>query len=282
MPSESLTTIILSSFENTSTDKFRVAKRFPTPYTSKHDEIGLQSVSLYNSWFNISPSFNNQTCSYIWTDGIKYDVTLPAGSYTLDNISEYLQFAMVQNKHYLLDQNKQNVYYLKLEINPVYYSVVLTVSPLPTVLPTGWSYPLGATWTVGNGLVPRFVLGSNNFYKLIGFPENGTFPSTTQTTIQQITSTTSPIISPITSINIACNWVNDNRFNTMPNIIGSFIPDAGTGELISKTPPFLSMYPVTQNQYTGIEITFLDQEFRPLMLNDTNQIQIELALKTEY
>jgi hypothetical protein len=68
----------------------------------------------------------------------------------------------------------------------------------------------------------------------------------------------------------------------MPNIIGSFIPDAGTGELISKTPPFLSMYPVTQNQYTGIEITFLDQEFRPLLLNDTDQIQIELALRTTY
>jgi len=275
-------TIILSSFENTSTDSFRIAKRFPTPYTSKYDEIGLQSVSLYNSWFNITPTFNNQSCSYIWTDGTTNIVTLTPGSYTLDNISEYIQFVMTQNKHYLIDNNGNSVFYLRMEVNPVYYSVVLTLTPLPTTLPSGWSLPSGVSWTLGNGQTPRFVTNASNFNKLIGFAASTTFPASVQTTAQQFNSTLTPIISPITAVNLACNWVNDNRFNSMPNIIGSFIPDNSTGNLISYTPPILSMYPVTQNQYSGIEVSFLDQEFRPLILNDVNQIQIMLALKTHF
>jgi len=280
MSNQSATSLILSPGDGltTSINTPQLRKVFPSTYVSKgNDRIGLLSLDMYYSWFNLTQVFNNLTASYIWNDGVSYPIAYDPGFYLVFNLNQYLQNNVMYGfGHYLLDDKQLPVYFIKMEINPIYYSVSLTVTPLPTVLPPGWSNPNNVLL---NGKPPQLVVSNNNWGNLIGFSA-GAYPATQAVTATPtiINSTFSPVVSPITNINVLCSWVNDTRFTSKPSAIGSFVPNTTFGSLINYQPTILSLYDVIPKLYTGIEISFVDQEFRPLVINDLSQIQVNLTL----
>jgi hypothetical protein len=256
--------IILSSVENIAPERNKLTLRFPTNYVSRGDSIGLVSLSMYYSFFNLTATFNNLSCSYTWTDGVVYPVLFPAGFYSVDDLSGFIQFVMHANDHYLLDENSNPVYYFKMEINLIYYTVTATFTPIPTVLPYGWTNPKNITLS---GTSPQLNTLNNNWGRLIGFPASSVYP---------------PIRVPVsTRINVSCSWINDTRFSRFSSIIASFVPSGNFGGLISYSPPVLSSYQVPDNSYREITITFLDQNNNALQLQDNKQIQVTLSLKSK-
>jgi len=229
---------------------------------------------MYYSWNNVSSQFDNLNCSYVWTNGISYPVVFPEGNYSVNDLSGYLQFVMFNNGHYLLDNNGKPVYYLSFVVNPVYYTVTLTCSLVPAVLPSGYTNPNAVTLNK----VPQLVTGTNSWAKLIGFANSSSFPATLSNVPAQFNSTLIPEISPVTEVNVLCNWVNDSRFSQYPSVIDTFVPDVGSGQLISYKPPVVMSYPVSGATYTGIVVEFVDQEYRPLQIKDRNQMQVRLEL----
>ena len=270
--------IVLNSKQNILKDSVnKIGIRFPNPYQSDEDKLSLVSLSMYYSWNNVSSHFDNLSCSYVWTNGVNYPVVFPEGNYSVNDLSGYLQMVMFNNGHYLLDGNGKPVYYLSFIVNPVYYTITLTCSLVPAILPSGYTNPNAVVLNK----VPQLVTGTNNWAKLIGFVNNASFPATLSNVPAQFNSTLIPEISPVTEVNVICDWVSDSRFSHFPSVIDTFVPDVGSGQLINYKPPVVMSYPVNSGTYSGITLEFVDQEYRPLQIKDRNQMQIRLELKTK-
>ena len=270
--------IILTSGDNTSTQTNTITFNLPVPYISDgNDTISLATLSLYNSWYNLTSVFNNLTVAYK-LNGTTYNITFPPGSYQVTDLNAFIQLQMKNNNHYLVDNNGNNVYFISLQLNPVYYCVTLTCTPIPSSLPIGWTNPGSCPLT---GFTPLLLTDNSNWPILIGFAQNGTFPAVQQSTIYQVNSTLIPQITPITSINATCSWVNSSKFSRKYNVIQSFTSSGYTsGQLISFYPPALLFYKVVPGNYSNISVSFIDQLGRSLQMNDTSQIQIILILRS--
>lgn len=272
--------VLITSATNESTATNEVTFRFPVPFESSNgDQVSLSFLSMYYSWYNCTASFNNLSFSYVWTDGVTYPVNMPEGFYQVSDLNGYLHFQMKANNHYLVDANGNEVYYLNLSLNSVYYKVTLNAVAIPnSTLPTGYTNP-GSV--VLNGKVPQLVVSAaNNWGNLIGFAP-GSYPATLSTVATDFNSTVTPVISPVTQVNVGCNMVNFNKFQRNASIIHSFSPNVQYLSMIQFTPPNLLSYPICKDNYRTVTISFYDQSMKPLGLVDRTGIQVNLVLKLQ-
>jgi hypothetical protein len=252
---------------------------FPQPYSSTNEQIALESLSIYYSWNNLTTTFNNlQGASYVWPgDGQTYNVVFPEGIYTGSDINGYIQFTMKGHGHYLLDSTSSEVYYLNFTVNPILYGYTLTLTPVPTSLPVGYSNPGGMTFPVSTATPQLVVSPSTNWYKLLGY-RPATYPPTPSDIPMNYNSTLIPIKSPITHVNVLCDWVNDSRFTMNSSCISSFIPNVQSGALISFSPP-PAFYNIDPKVYTSITVRLTDQSGNPLVIKDYERVIFNLIIK---
>lgn len=244
-------------------------------------KIAVSSVSVYYSWFNISASLGNNTYQFIWTDGsgsATYTVTMPDGFYTVSELNSYLQFVCVTNGLYLVDGSGNYVYYLEFVENPSRYAVGFNSYPFPTALPAGYTNPSGLLFPAVAS-TPQLVIQNNDFQNIIGFTA-GTYPTAIQATNYSVISSFTPQITPIQSVILACNLVN-NQYSNPPTVIYSFSPsNTQFGSLINSAPNELAFIDIQDGIYANIDVQFLDQTFQPISLNDTNLVIILLVKET--
>lgn len=256
--------------------------------TFSNDQIAVASISIYFSWFNITSAttyskYNNNAYQYIWTDAggsTTYNVVMPDGYYEVADLNAYLQYTMVQNGHYLIDGGGEFVYYLEMVVNPTYYGVQVNAYPLPTALPMGWSNPAGIVFPAVASTPQLIVLPTNNFGTVIGF-NAGTYPPAIQATKYSVLSQQAPQITPINSIIMTCNLLN-NIYSNPNTLLYSFNP-SGTrfGELISINAPQFAFVDILDGQYTDFQIQFFDQNLNRIYINDANIVVLLVIGKKE-
>lgn len=176
--------------------------KFNSTQTFNRAKIGLQSFSTYYSWFNITSKLNNNSFTYTWVDNTVNTVSLADGFYSVADINNALINAMVLNTHFLINSQGSNVYYLLVAVNSVRYAIEITSNPVPVTLPSGWSMPSGATWSLPSpAATPQLTVpSSNNFGSLIGFSA-ATYPASQQATIYSIVSNSPPpVITPVSNV----------------------------------------------------------------------------------
>lgn len=274
---------------NTLNDTYKYS--FPNgAVTFYHDQICVASISIYFSWFNISSAntnsrYNNNEYLYTWTDGTgtnTYTVVMPDGYYEIADLNAFLQYTMVQNGHYLVDAAGDFVYYLEMVVNPTYYGVQVNSFPLSTSLPAGFTNPAGVTFPAVASTPQLIISPTNNFGTVIGF-QAGTYPAVIQATNYSVLSQVAPQITPINSIIMTCNLLNNTYAN--PNtLLYSFTP-AGTrfGELISIQVPQFAFVDILDGQYTDFQIQFLDQNLNRINIQDPNVVVLlAIARKEQY
>jgi hypothetical protein len=242
---------------------------------SKGFDVALQSLSMYYSWPNISASQGNNTFSYIW-QGVTTNVTIPTGFYTIAELNSYLQFIMVSNSQYLIDSTGNYVYYLEITTNSTLYSIQINAYPIPTALPVGYTAPPGWPGYPAVAETPQFVVPNTNFTNLIGFAA-GTYPPVVQATTYSATSSFTPQVSPTSSVFILVNLIN-NKYGIPNTILYNFTPTVGYGSSISIMPPYLIYSAVQEGNYNSIRVSFVDQNFQPLNVLDSNLV-ILLAIR---
>ena len=281
-------TLILNStnvVSNTFNDTYTY--RFPAGAVEfKNDQVAVSAVNLFYSWYNINQrTYNNNAFTYTWVDGTTHTVSYPDGGYyTVEELNAYFQSVMFGNKHYLINSITGDIlYYLELITNAVFYSIQINAFAVPTVLPTGYAIPAGATWTLP--LTPKTpqltILNNNAFGELIGFT-SGTYPPTIQTTTYSVLSTITPQISPVSSLIMQCTLLN-NKYSNPSTLLFSFAPNTTFGSLITVQPPELSFVDIQDGQYTDFTITFKDQLLRTVDINDENVvIMLTIRNKFEY
>jgi hypothetical protein len=246
----------------------------------ENESVSLAELTLYNSFYNITSSstgsmYNNNTFQYIWIDGTVVNVMLPDGAYEIKDINAYLISVMTNNKHYLLNASGEYIYYLDMSISTTQYVIILTTYVLPSVLPSGWSLPSGATWSL-SAITPQFTIlpsSSNNFYKIIGFSA-GTYPSTPQSSDYNVSSDLVPQVSPVSSIYLTLDIAN-NPCSIPSTFVYCFTTgDSKFGSAISIRVPSYLWVPLQDGAFKNVSISFIDQNLQPIYLRDTNLVVI--------
>ena len=194
---------------------------------------------------------------------------------------------MIANGYYLINASGANVYYLQLTINTNLNNAQLNVYPVPTTLPSGYSYGATGTWgqaSVGSlpttaNQVPQMITLANNFGKLIGFASSTSFPSsTTSSSTVSITSSLVPQITPVQSIYAGCSLVR-NIYANPTNILCNIPITSIYGTNIIYNPPSFSFLPILNGNLPSFQVIFYDQLFNQLPIVDTN-LTVNLLIET--
>jgi hypothetical protein len=259
--------IILSSYNTVNPSKNVLNLPLPFPVHFEKQEVALANVFIYYSWSNVSSTYSNTQCQYTF-NGSTYTVNFPAGFYQVSDLNAFIQSQMYSAGQYLLDQNGNPVYYLSIVSNYVYYSNTLTCTPIPSSLPTGYTNPNNITLS---GVSPQLIVNQAGWGSLIGFA-TGTYPASPSSTTYQSNGTLVPQISPTTTVNVNCNLVNNNRFNSYPQSIYTFSANTTYGSQIQIVPYQLIYYPVLDGWFNSITITLTDQNNVALTNVDPNLV----------
>jgi hypothetical protein len=251
-------------------------KRFFTSNKTFHNKkVALQSLSLYNSFFNISAANNN---NYITFDflGSTYIHTFDDGYYSVDDINYALQKTMIANKTYVNSANGSNVFFLELATNSVRYGIQINAYAIPIsadATTRGYTKPTGATWSYPvTAQTPTITFGSQ-FGSIIG-QAAGTYPTDT-TQDSGTVSTFSPQLSVVNSLLLTCNLVSSDEIPH--NSFFSFGLNAEYGKQLEVNPyPFWKE--IKNGSYQFVEIHIYDQN---LVIQDLYDVDGNITLAIE-
>lgn len=252
---------------------------FPgAPKFLRGTKVALVSASLYYSWYSITAAIGNNTFSYTFptfAGSITIAVTIPDGFYTIPQLNSFLQFTFISNGHYLVDASGDYVYYAQFSENPALYAVQFDSFPVPTALPAGYTNPAALTFPAVAS-TPLLIVGATLFRNIIGF-NAGTYPAVFQATNYSRTSAFTPQVTPTSSVVITCSLIR-NALSNPQTILASFSPDVGFGSLIQVKPNQYNLLSISDGtNQNSLDIQFLDQNFVPLKINDS-QVVIELLV----
>jgi hypothetical protein len=139
---------------------------------------------------------------YKWIDATTNTVTLPAGSYRIEDVNSILQKVMAANNHYFISKSSQiSIFLLSISYNDVQNVVELQTYPASTTIyPTSTHrLPFGVTWTnTLTSTLPQFIIQNNQFQQAIGLAA-GSYPSTqvgNGSQSQTFLSTSTPLLNP--------------------------------------------------------------------------------------
>lgn len=237
-----------------------------------NSKVAVGSISMYYSWYNIMSTYNNNEFKFIFPDAggtTTYTLTITDGFYTIADLNSYLQQYCISQNLYLIDNSGNYVYYLEFTTNSNYYAIQFNAYPVPIALPVGWTDP-GLSFPLVS-VTPQLIVEANAFRSIIGFAA-GTYPAVQQPTTYSALSTSVPQVSPTQSIILTCGLLN-NKYSNPSTVLYSFSP-AGTsfGSLLESNPNQYSFVDIQEGTYPYFEISFLDQDFNPLQINDTNLV----------
>ena len=259
----------------------------------KGQKVALASLQMYYSTFNITAANRNNTYQYTWVNGTTYNVVMPDGFYDVAALNNYLHFVMLQNGHYLVTGTGAFVYLLEMNINPTLYAVEVNCFGISVAVAAAnaWVLPAAPTWVLPNNfIVPELNVPASpqQFGLVIGFAA-GSYPNATivgvppaqvqapaYTTTQTFVSSVAPQVTPLSSFILTCSLINNN-YAVPNNLIYSFAPVGTIGQQFTIAPNQYVFIDVLPAQYNRFNIQFIDQNFRPVAIQDPNMI-IQLVI----
>ena len=273
-----LSTIILNSRHRVPTGYEYV---FPSNIRLENATVALQSISLYNSFFNVTAARGNNRVQIDWPGLGTFSWIIPNGYYSISDLNYWLQSQMVQNYLYMVDANSDYVYFFELRTQAIQYAANLSIYTIPTDAQRqalGLEMPVGATWTCPEAtLTPQFTVMSKAFGDLLGLTP-GMYPATPQNTNSSHLSTTSPQISPVNALVLGTNLVQ-SKLSIPSDAFFSLPIKSGFGSLMNESNPGMTYIPVVNGNYSKVTITLYDQAFNILEINDPECV-IVLSIKT--
>lgn len=254
--------IINNKTSNRITASNEIRLDVPTFLRLENMKVALAYLGIYYSWRNITSANNNNKLQYAWY-GVVYDVDIPDGFYSINDLSDYLHFVMHKNGHYVLDADNYPVYFITFSSNLTYYSI--TYDCYPVEVPLNGSNPNN----VQIGGTPQLIILNNELQNNLG-TNAGTYPASALTTVPySFNAQNIPQISNITTINVACNLVN-NRLNAYSNVMYQFAPTTQYGTYLVIQPYQPIYYNITDGSYSYISLMFFDQDYKPIPIIDRN------------
>ncbi len=259
---------------------------FPNSITIKDKFIAVSRISIYYSWFNITSLMNNNKISYNW-NGVNYDLIIPDGLYQITNLNQFLQFEMIKNGTYLINNIGENVYYLEIMLNPTRYAVQINSYNFPVSLPSGYSTPSNFPGFPTQTFNPTIII-PQYFNQIIGYPINFTSnsninnayvppsPSIDNNYVSKLPdgtlsylSSIAPNVQPNSSVFVSMSNIN-NPYSQPSSIIYSITPsnNVSVGEIIDISPPNFMWTKMIDGTYNNLTLQLLGIDNRPIKMND--------------
>ena len=115
-------TIAFSSNHILNNQNANLRYEFPNEIEFKDQEIGLASISIFYSFYNISQDRNNNTFQYEWYNNNTsqmetFDVVYPDLIAEVSTLNNYFQYVMKSNGHYLNDANGNIAYFAEMVVD---------------------------------------------------------------------------------------------------------------------------------------------------------------------
>jgi len=262
----------------------KLVYRFPNSVNLTDAYLAVSSVVMFYSWFNITSELNNNIFTYNWISGagpaVTYTVNVPNGLYEISTLNQLLQFTMIQNGHYLVDNTGDNVYYAEFIVNASRYAVQINTFLVPLALPAGWSNPAGLVFPLTT-FNPIITLPAN-INKIFGYvvnfatdqnlnnayvPPVSPYVSKLANGTLSYISTTSPQVQPNSSVLLNISNI-DNYYSQPTGIIYTIVPNVAVGEVISEKPPQFAWNKMINGTYNELRMTILGSNLAPITIND--------------
>jgi hypothetical protein len=280
-------TIVLKSSNITDPTTNAVFKYdFPNSINLVDHEVALISASMYYSWNNISTILENRTFQYQYVDGLNVTqtvtVTLDEGLYEISDINKALQFSMIDEGLYLIDNtSNENIYYMEFVINTVRNSVDINTYAVPTSHPGGFTAPSNWPGYPSVTYNPNLIIPAK-FNQIIGYAAGfQTGFNTGVNTTLSFSSSVSPNVNPNSSVLVDLDCI-DNHFSNPTGIISTIVPNVGVGSLISVLPSELVFSPIRNGVYNSLTLRLLNKDtLLPQKIED-DQIVIILGIRKKY
>lgn len=256
---------------------FRYSLNRQVDFTKPGSHIALYNLAMYNSTYNISSKFGNNTFSIQWIDNTVQNVTIPDGYYSYDDLSNVIQYYLIQNNWFWIVNNVA-VYPITCTANSARYASQINIVPVP-VASSGATKPSGATWNFPTVATTPSITISSKLGKIFGFSAQLSFPLTPQTSTYSYVSDICPIISPVYTYVLTCNLLNTHISTNINNVLTQIPLNNSFGGLITLSNLLPVPVPIQPGKYSEIIIKFLDQDLNPILLIDP---EITLILILEY
>lgn len=273
----------------------QITVQFPFPQSFSRCEAALTDLYLFYSWFNISAAFGNNVFQYSVPTGVStyatFTVTIPDGFYSIDELSDYFQTVQIQQGNYVTaaaDPTDTPITFLSWASNPVYYRTSFTFEPFPASSDATYTYPANYAGGLGPTAAPTTArdpiltilatsspAGSNtpggySFSKTLGIIP-GSYPtpgSADSTAPYFLNGQYPPVIESTNNVNVSLNLINNGALSQNPTVVYKFSPQVSFGEQIALQVFFPVFLPVVDGFYQYATITFLDENYIPLNIQD--------------
>ena len=265
----------------------RFRYQFSTPMKFENgDKIALSNAQIPYSNFNIMERYRNNKFIYVhsavpspynnWT------VQFPDGFFSVEDMNYFLQQVMIENGHYLVNGDGENVYYIKISTNSQRYRIQLDFFVVPSVLPTGWSNPSGWNLAVYGGRTfgINFLKSRGSFPLLIGFSYN--LYGFNYTTNQAVLGDNIPSPALVNSymITIPTLITQSNVSSNYLSAIYAMTPNVDFGNNIIAEPYQMIFVDVNPGTYSYFDVILCSgDDGSQLLLQDNNSL-IFLVLKS--
>ncbi|DAZ96828.1 TPA: LOW QUALITY PROTEIN: hypothetical protein N0F65_007089, partial [Lagenidium giganteum] len=246
-------------------------KKVFSPIDFSQYECALGSISMYYSWRAITSQRQNNTFKIIWPTAsttTTYTITLPDGTYTANDINNYLQYWSIQNNLYLINNTTNQYYYfISCAENPSSNAIQFTMNPVKNI--TGWTAASGFPTMTVSSYTPQLQIIDAGFGSIVGYSA-GTYTAAQQTSIYAGNSNLIPQIDPTAAVIVGLS----NLYNPIANnnqVLHTFT-SAGVeyGGLITTSQGQGLAYCPMRGTNSEITISFYDQNMLPLGIIDLN------------
>lgn len=240
-------------------------------------EVCLSQVTLPYSFFNVSTFYGNNSLQINYPrpgTANQFDplpILLPNGNYSTTQITEYIQSAMIAQGMYLTNAQGQNIYFVQIVPNSVYYADQILCFPVPTaaeIAAQGLITPANWYGSPSAAFCPQVNINNAAFGALIGYTP-GAYPPGIVTTTYSTLSNTTPNASPVNALVVQMN-ICRNAVASPPNILASFPINATFGSNINFNPTIESFVDISPGKYNSFSLTIVDQNFQTVAFQDVN------------
>ena len=230
---------------NTTNSKTKHSNKFVYNFTDKLDlknpnkNIALANLSIYCTWKNVKSDYNNNKFK-ISASRWNDTFDVPDASYSIAALQNYFEY-IIKKHETIADVSPVLIY-----ANEINNRIVFKIK-------SGY----------------KLQLLSKETMRLLG--------STTNSIDKDKNSELVPKLESVDLVLVHCNLVN-NSYQQASKVLFTFVPNKKYGQLITVSPHSLIMLKTVNTEFSFIEIWFMDQDNRPLEIEDSVNISLIIGI----
>ena len=254
-------TIAITTKHITSSKNNNFTYTFPQEIDLTNKQIGLASLNMFYSMYNISSAKNNNQVQYIY-NGTTYTVTFPDMIAEVADMNSYLQFVFRSNNHYLNHENGSVLYPINIFIDQARYAIAVVCNEIPNSFSTTYPSTSNTHFTLPtSSFIPQFkMLATNDFHKLIGFANDYITNVSNASSSKTDFSIVSPILNPDANLLVNLDNGIDNRYAVPSGILHSFSVNVAPSSQIVERPSQIAFVDCQAGFYDRVSLRILNAD----------------------